>query len=90
LRKKIRKLISDYLFKPYNNIIYNFKFRHIAPVNKSIFINIESIEGWYRGNKYNEFTFSGIIKGGDWSNKITSRTKSLNDITKYKSILERY
>jgi hypothetical protein len=87
---KLVKTFSDVVAAPVLRAYYNFRYLHIAPVNRSIWINPEKITGWYRGDKYDEITFEGQIKGGDWSSIITLKNEMLGKSLKYSILVDRF
>lgn len=88
LNQQFIRIISQ-LIKPFYHCFYRIKYKAIDDPLKDIYINPKDIAGWYRGNLYNEITFIGQIKGGDW-NKKTSRKKERLGSSKYRAIVERY
>ena len=88
---KSRKIISDIIVRPICKVKYSFIYDNLPDSDKVIEININEIEGWYRGTRYDEYTFLGQIKGGDWSYKITPRNKMLiSENNKHHAIIQRY
>lgn len=90
LQQRLRKLISDRLLRPMYYKMYRARYRFFDPSEKTIEIQISEIKSWYRGNRYEQFTFPGQIKGGDWSVNITPKEEILNTWEKYDGIMQRY
>jgi hypothetical protein len=90
MRMKLVKTISDFIAAPLLRTYYKFRFRHVAPHDKTIWINPHDITGWYRGNKYDEITFNGQIKGGDWSSRTTLKDDMLGTSIKHKILFDRF
>jgi hypothetical protein len=88
--QRARRLLSECVYKPVARIYYHFAYKHVAPVDKVIYINRSDITAWYRGNRYNEFTFKGEIYGGDWFRKLTPKEIMLKQSIKFRSVIQRY
>jgi len=89
-RQHIIKLLSDRLFQPICFRFYRKKYDFFDPAQKTIEVKIRDITSWYRGNRYNEITFPGVIKGGDWSKKKTPKVEILKTWDKYKGVEEHF
>jgi len=90
-KMKVNKLLSEYLVTYIKCFYYRRRFNHLADKKKSIIITTDSIQYWYRGNRFGEITFPGEIRGGDWSHKMTPREKIVKrENPKLNGILQRY
>lgn len=89
-KQRIRKLLSDRIIKPICYRLYRLKYYFLDPAEKTIEVKIGDITSWYRGNRYDEFTFPGVIKGGDWNNKKTPKAEILKSWEKYQSMEEHF
>ena len=90
LKWKLLKEISDYIAAPVLKRYYQFKYRQVATAEKIIWVYPSDIYGWYRGNRYDEITFEGQIKGGNWRLKVTEKEIMLKRSNKYKGLMERF
>ena len=90
VKLKTIKALSDYLAKPFWLVYYRFKYNNIAEANKNLWVEIDQIYGWYRGSRYDEISFIGQIKGGNWYKKITKKEVVINSSEKHYSIKQRY
>lgn len=89
IKQRVRKQFSS-VAAPVICYFNGIRFDCIAPVNKTIWIKIEDVFGWYRGDRYNQFTYQGQIRGGDWSGKITKSEQMLNNSFKYEAVIQRF
>lgn len=87
--QKVRKQVSDFL-APIARWYNRTRFDRIAPVDKNIWVNPDDICGWYGGNRYDQLTFQGQIRGGNWSGKIIPAKEIFNRIKKLGSIAMRF
>ena len=78
IRFAVRKKTAEYMVSPLKRQSYRFRYNHLADPDKTITIRVENIGYWYTGNRYDEITFPGEIRGGDWSEKLVSRAERLN------------
>jgi len=90
-KMRVNRILSKYLVSKVKCFSYRRKYHHLADVKKSIYITTDSIQYWYRGNRFGEITFPGEIRGGDWSRRMTPREKIVKkENPKFNGILQRY
>lgn len=87
--QKFRKNAGE-LAAPLGRAKNRRKYSAVAPLCKTITIEIDQIAGWYGGNRYDRITYPGQIIGGDWSGRITKKDTRLENSLKFKAIRERY
>jgi hypothetical protein len=78
LRFAVRKKTAKYIVSPFKRMGYRFRYKHLADPEKIITIRVGDIGYWYTGNRYDEITFPGEIRGGDWSDMLVSRADRLS------------
>lgn len=88
-QQRVRKQISS-VAAPLIRYLNRVRFECVAPIDKVIWIKLEDLFGWYGGNRYDQITFRGQIKGGEWSGKIRKREQVLNKSCKHHAVIERY
>ena len=86
IRSKISQLVAAPLGRLKNRTVYS----RIADREKTIWVDRESIQHWYLGNRYDEITYPGQIKGGDWSRKLITREERLSNRSGYIGLNERF
>ena len=89
-RLKFIKEFSERLAAPICHIYYQLRYKYPPDPDQILWIRIDDITGWYRGNRFDEIAFDGQIKGGDWSKKIIPKHQRLANSDKYRSIIERF
>ena len=82
--------LSKILVAPLGRISNRFRYRNIADRDKTIWVDQENIRHWYTGNRYDEITYPGQIKGGDWSGKLVTREERLRNRSGYIGLYERF
>lgn len=83
-----RRFISLKIIKPLVNFIISRTYNHLSNPEKVIIISIDDIYGWYKKHKFDEFTYPGIIKGGNWDSLI--KRKKLKDTANYRGLFQRF
>lgn len=69
------------------NTLYRFMYRYHPDPDKAIWIHIDSISGWYTKYHFDEFTYPGKIRGGEWKRV---RSRKLKDTLQYKTMHQRF
>lgn len=87
---KLSTLFAKQLKAPFKKWIYNYKYRHLAPVNKTIKITVSDICGWHPSLIIRGASFQGQILPGDWDIDIIPKAERLNTSSKYIGLRERY
>lgn len=90
IKFKTVKTISEVFAAPLCKLIYKYRYKNLASNNKILYISPDQIDGGYTGNRYDEITFPGQIKGGCWDKKIKSKEKKLRDSIKITGIIEHF
>ena len=90
IKEQFNKRLSNWVYYPISRLWYPQRYSYVPDPMKIIWINVEDIYGWYRGNKYREITFPGQIKGGDWSRKVTPKDIMLQKSNKYQGVVEHF
>ena len=90
LKQRLIKQLNHRVIQPVSYLYYKFRYRFFDPSEKTIRIQVSNITAWYRGNRYSKITFPGQIKGGDWSENLSSREEILNNGKKFNGIIQRY
>lgn len=85
-----RKRFNSWLLRPIVRKYYDIIYDNIADNQNNIFLEIKDIKYWYSRSPSKEFTFPGIIKGGDWSKKRVNFYEHVNRSEKIISIIQRY
>lgn len=88
-QQRVRKQLSS-VAAQLMRFINKIRFERIAPIDKTIWVKIDDLFGWYRGNRYGQITYQGQIKGGDWSGKITTSEQMLNNSIKHQAVIQRF
>lgn len=89
-KAKLIKGFSERLAAPICHAYYQLKYKVPPNPEQILWIQIDDISGWYRGNRFDEITFHGQIKGGNWSKKTTPKHQYLANSDKYRTIVERF
>jgi len=90
IRFLLRKKTGEYLVSPLIKLRYRFRYNHLADPEKTIKIKIRDIGYWYTGNRYDEITFPGEIRGGDWSANVVTKEERLRDRSGYIGIRQHF
>jgi len=85
-----RKKIGEYIAAPVMRFLDKLRFKRIARPEKIIEISPDDIGYWYTGNRFDEITFPGEIRGGDWSGNLISREERLANRSCYIGIREHF
>ena len=86
INSKLSRLLAAPLGRVKNRLIYS----RVAGPDKTIWVDQKKIKHWYTGNRYDEITWPGQIKGGDWSEKLVTREKRLEGRSGYIGMSERF
>jgi hypothetical protein len=87
---QIRSKFSQLIAAPLGRWVFNRLYTYPATTDKIIWVNLNQIQHWYRGNRYDQVTYPGQIKGGDWSKKMITREKRLTNRSGYVGLYERF
>lgn len=83
----IRRFICIRVLMPtmtrFNRIIY----KYYPDPDKMIRIKIDRISGWYSKDRYEEFTYRGMIRGGEWKRV---RKRTIKETFLYKTMHQRF
>jgi len=90
VRFAARKKAGEYVVSPLKKLGYRFRYNHIADPEKTIRVRVEDIGYWYTGNRYDEITFPGEIRGGDWAGRVITRKERLENRSCYIGIREHF
>ncbi|PKD43255.1 hypothetical protein [Rhodohalobacter barkolensis] len=86
---KLKLLIGKHLMAPLQKKINSVRYNHLAPTDKTIYINIDDIYGWCPGS-LKGLSYQGQVLSGDWDLNIIPKNERLKTFSKYIGIYERY
>jgi hypothetical protein len=90
IRFVARKRVGEFFVSPVKKVGYGFSYDHIAAPEKTIRVKVDDISHWYTGNRFDEITFPGEIRGGDWSGRVITREQRLENRSCYIGIREHF
>jgi hypothetical protein len=90
MRQQINRKVSQLIAAPLGRLKNRMIYSRIANPDKTIWVDQKSIQHWYTGNRYDEITWPGQIKGGDWSHKLVTRKERLRNRSGYIGLKERF
>jgi len=90
MRQQINSKVSQLIAAPLGRLKNRMAYSRIANPDKTIWVDQKSIQHWYTGNRYDEITWPGQVKGGDWSRKLVTREERLRNRSGYIGLNERF
>jgi len=90
VRFAARKKAGEYVVSPLKKLGYRLRYDRLADPDKTIRVRVEDIGYWYTGNRYDEITFPGEIRGGNWMAKVVTKEERLQNRSCYIGIREHF
>jgi hypothetical protein len=87
---KLNYLLGKYLMSPVNKRLDRYRYNHLAPTFKTIYIDINDIYGWYPGALVRGQSYQGQVLSGDWDMNVIPKSERLKTLSKFVGICERY
>lgn len=86
----LKRRIGEYIIAPLKISLYRIRYSHVANPDKTITIQIRDIQYWYTGNRFDQITFPGEIRDGDWSDNMVTRETRLKNRSCYIGVTEHF
>lgn len=90
IKQQINSKLSQLFAAPIGRLKNRLVYSRIADPERTIWIDQKKIRYWYTGNRYDEITWPGQIRGGDWSAKLVTREERLKTRSGYIGLKERF